>query len=154
MVTPCLLTIHSFFVSAIYGLARGLYAYPDSVYRTFLRFPHRLTIPAFEEYYAVLQCFFACIICSFQGDIQAPYAGTIFYDPLPVLRICSDFSSLPTASLRKKSGKRNATSLQSQVIIACSSCYRHALFYFCFRKPIKTEVEISGRTYLLVVPDR
>lgn len=70
-----------------YGLPNGLYAYPDSVYRTFLKFPHRLTIPAFEKYYAVLLCFIACIICLLTGDIQAPgcwhnYKGIASLEPL------------------------------------------------------------------------
>lgn len=73
-----------FFISAIYGLAHGFYFYPDSVYRTRRSFPHRLTIPAFEECFAVLQCFFACIICFSSGDMQAPgNAGTIIM-ALPV----------------------------------------------------------------------
>ena len=46
--TPCRVTLQSFIVTAIYGLANGFYSYPDSVYRTLRRFPHRLTIPAFK----------------------------------------------------------------------------------------------------------
>lgn len=37
-----------FYAYALYGHANGFYAYPDSVYRTPRRFPHRLTIPAFN----------------------------------------------------------------------------------------------------------
>ena len=33
-----------------YGLASGLYSYPDSIYHTCLSFLHRLTIPAFKVY--------------------------------------------------------------------------------------------------------
>ena len=71
-----------FYAYAINGLARGFYAYPDSVYRTFLRFPHRLTIPAFEECFAVLLCFFACTICFLMEMYKLHYARVIFYNRL------------------------------------------------------------------------
>lgn len=78
-----------------------------------------------------------------------------FYDPLPVLRICSDFS-LPSLLLTKKNQKKEMPPIDSFQDFSARSLLsnRRALSYFDFRKPIKTEVEISGRTYLLVVPDR
>lgn len=75
--TPCRMTLQLFNIIGIYGLPSGFYSYPDSVYRTFRRFPHRLTIPASEKYLAVLLCSIACIICFKWQIYKLPNAGTI-----------------------------------------------------------------------------
>lgn len=47
-----------------------------SVYRTFLRFPHCLTIPAFNFF----GCFHTVYNLFYIGDIQTPNANVIFYN--------------------------------------------------------------------------
>ncbi len=51
-----------------------------SFYRTFLRFPHRPTIPAYE----IRSHCITCIICFLAGDIQAPGRRHNYYSALPI----------------------------------------------------------------------
>ena len=70
--TPCRVTLQFFIakcnVTGIYGLPNGFYSYPGGFYRTFLKFPHRLTIPAYE----IRSLCIACIICFYRQIYKLP----------------------------------------------------------------------------------
>ena len=62
-----------------------------SFYRTFLRFPHRLTIPAYE----IRSHCITCIICFLVGDIQAPRMPAQFINRIADLERFWEASAVP-----------------------------------------------------------